>query len=124
MFDGTAYDSHNLTLYISIHQTFVPWAIPFHAANVSLITILHLVKENHHSPPRYLIRAQNDLYQVNEMVKFVSIFGVLSAFVMVWQLVATGFCVLGAGAFWPVSWLEQNVLGGNRERGFVESVKG
>lgn len=86
--------------------------------------MLHLVKQKYHSPPRYLIRSQNDLYQVNELVKFVSQFGILSAVVLLFQLVATGFCVLGAVVFWPVSWVEQNVVGGNRDRTLVDVVKG
>ena len=61
---------------------------------------------------------------MNEFVKFASPFGLLSLAVYAWQLVATGFCVLGAGLFWWVSWVEQNVVGGNAERGLVEAVKG
>ena len=57
-------------------------------------------------------------------MKFVSLFGGLSVVVMAFQLVATGLCVLGAVAGWPVSWLEQNVVGGNKERGLREVVKG
>ncbi len=61
---------------------------------------------------------------MNEFVKFVSQFGILSVLVMALQLLATGLCVLGAGILWPISWLEQNVVGGNRERTLVEAVKG
>ena len=61
---------------------------------------------------------------MNEFVKFVSLFGGLSVIVIAFQLVATGLCVLGAVAGWPVSWVEQNVVGGNRERGLAEVVKG
>ena len=43
--------------------------------------------------------------------------------VLVLQLMATMGCVVGAAVFWPISWLEQNVIGGNRERGLVEAVK-
>jgi len=127
MADGvaiTAYDAQNLILYVSIHQLFRLWAIPFFSANVSLVTVLQLVKQKHYSPPRYLIRSQNDLYQVNEFVKFGSQFGILSVLVMAFQVFATGLCVLGAGVLWPISWLEQNVVGGNRERTLVEAVKG
>lgn len=120
----TAYDPQQLILYVSIQQLFRLWAIPFFSANVSLVTVLHLVKQKHYSPPRYLIRSQNDLYQVNEFVKFASPLGILSALVMAFQLFATGLCVLGAGLLWPISWLEQNVVGGNRERTLVEAVKG
>ena len=61
---------------------------------------------------------------MNEYVKFVSLFGVLSVMVMALQLVATGLCVLGAMAGWPISWVEENVVGGNRERGLNDIVKG
>ena len=107
-----------------MHQIFRIWLIPFFSAPVSLVTVLHLVKQKHHSPPRYVIRAQNDLYQVNEFVKFVSQFGILSVMVFGLQMIATGLCVLGGMVFWPISWVEQNVVGGNRERSLVDAVKG
>lgn len=125
-----AYDAKSLRLYVTMHQIFRIWAIPFFNAPVTLTTVLQLVSKPyptpHHPNKRdlYFIQSQNDLYQVNEWIKFVSQFGVLSLFIFIWQLVATGFCVLGAFAFWPVSWLEQNVIGGNRERGFGEAIKG
>ena len=72
----------------------------------------------------YLIQSQNDLYQVNEFVKFVSQLGVLSVLVYAWQLGATLLCVIGAGLFWPVSWVEQNMVGGNEQRSLVDVVKG
>ena len=53
-----------------------------------------------------------------------SLFGILSVFVFVFQLVATGLCVLGSLVFWPISWVEQNVVGGNKERTLVDAVKG
>lgn len=77
-----------------------------------------------HTTTTYLIQSQNDLYQVNEFVKFASQFGLLSVVVYAWQLVATGLCVLGAGLFWPVSWVEQNMVGGNEERSLRDVVKG
>ena len=40
------------------------------------------------------------------------------------QFVATGLCVLGALLGAPVSWVEENVVGGNRERGVKEVVLG
>ncbi|KAG7004738.1 hypothetical protein G7Y79_00023g053220 [Physcia stellaris] len=128
--ESIAYDAKSLRLYVTMHQIFRIWAIPFFNAPVTLTTVLQLVTKPyptpHHPNKRdlYFIQSQNDLYQVNEWIKFVSQFGILSLFVFLWQLVATALCVLGAFAFWPVSWLEQNVIGGNRERGFGEAVKG
>lgn len=123
-----AYDPFNLILYVSMHQIFRIWAIPFFSAPVSLTTVLRLVKippsKTSFSPAKYYIQSQNDLYQVNEFVRFVSQFGILSVAVLVWQFVATGMCVLGALVFWPVSWVEQNVVGGNAERGLAEVVDG
>ena len=72
---------------------------------------------------KYLIHSQNDLYQVNEFVKFVSPFGILGLVVLVWQFVNTLLCVLGTWVFWPVSWVEEFVVGGNAQkiRGFEGS---
>lgn len=113
-----------------MHQIFRIWAIPFYSASVTFTTVLQLVAKTyptpHHPNKRdiYFIQSQNDLYQSNEWIKFISQFGILSVLVLAWQILATAFCVLGAFAFWPVSWVEQNVIGGNRERGFTEAVKG
>lgn len=41
-----------------------------------------------------------------------------------WQLLATLLCVLGAGLGWPVSWVEQNMVGGNEQRSLGYVVKG
>jgi len=111
-----------------MRQLFRFWALPFLRANVELTTVLQLVAEPYPTPHhpdkrnRYYIQSQNDLYQVNEWIKFISQFGVLSLFVLTWQLVATGFCVLGAAVMWPVSWVEQNVVGGNHERSMKEVI--
>ena len=123
----TAYDKENLTLYVSIHQLFHIFLLPrflFSPASVSLVTVLQLHPIHSGGKKRYLIRSQNDLYQVNEFAKFVSLFGVLSVIVLAFQLVATGVCVLGAVGGWPVSWVEQHVVGGNKERTLTEVVKG
>ena len=56
-------------------------------------------------------------------MKFVNQFGVLSVVVYAWQFFATLLCVIGAGLLWPVSWVEQKVVGGNAERGLGE-IKG
>lgn len=122
---STAFDETNLIIYAGMHQVFSIWIVPFWAAHVSLTTVLHLVKV----PPvsekeklKYLIQSQSDLYQVNEFFKFVSLFGILSFVILLWQFLATGLCVLGAVVFWPVTWFEENVVGGNRERGLKEIV--
>ena len=44
--------------------------------------------------------------------------------VYAWQLLATLLCVVGAGLFWPVSWVEQNMVGGNEQRSLADVVKG
>ena len=103
------------------------WFLPYLGrAEVRLVTVLGLVKEREgegRGKEVFLIRSQNDLYQVNEFVKFVSLFGVLQGVVFVWQCVATLFCVIGAGVFWPVSWAEERVGGGSKRRGLTDGVK-
>ena len=126
----TAYDAQTLRLYVTMHQIFRLWAIPFFSAPVTLTTVLQLVPKPyptpHHPEKRdlYFIQSQNDLYQVNEWIKFISQLGLLSLFLYAWQIIATALCVLGAFLFWPVSWIEQNVIGGNYVRSLREAVKG
>jgi len=111
-----------------MRQLFRIWAIPFFRAHVELTTVLQLVAEPYPTPHhpdkrnRYYIQSQNDLYQVNELIKLISLFGILNLVVLTWQLVATGFCVLGAVVMWPVSWVEQNVIGGNNERSIKDVI--
>lgn len=147
--NAVVYDEKNLTLYVNMDQVFRIWLIPFYNAPVSLVTVLKLVRypplppqPSYSTPvnpneqnrslhrtspsekPLYYIQSQNDLYQVNEFVKFVSQFGVLSGLLLLYQFVATALCVLGATILWPVSWVEQNVVGGNGEKSIVEAAKG
>ena len=115
---------------MTLHQLFRIWIFPFFRARVQLTTVLQLVAIPYPTPhhpnkrSRYYIQNQNDLYQVNEWIKFISQFGILSLLLLTWQLVATGFCVLGAVVMWPVSWVEQNVVGGNEERSVVDAITG
>lgn len=146
--DGIAFDEKKLTLYVNIHQIFRIWIIPFYKAPVSLVTVLKLVRYPPLPPqpsysasinpndsqngslatssktPLFFIQSQNDLYQVNEFFRFFSAFGVLSGFLLLWQFVATALCVLGAGLLWPVSWVEQNVIGGNSQKSIGEAARG
>ncbi|KAL9021153.1 MAG: hypothetical protein Q9185_001692 [Variospora sp. 1 TL-2023] len=149
--DGVAYDEKNRTLYVDIHQVFRIWVIPFYNVPVSLTTVLKLIRdpplppqpsystpinpnESWHATlnrtttssekPLYYIQSQNDLYQVNELLKFFSQFGLLSGLLVLWQFIATALCVVGATVFWPVSWVEQNVVGGNKERSIAEAARG
>ncbi|MCJ1335459.1 hypothetical protein MMC09_000729 [Bachmanniomyces sp. S44760] len=118
-----------------MHQTFKIWLIPFYNCPVSLTTVLQLI-ESPSPPPSsdpssqpppptlYHIKSQNDLYQTTEFFKFFSVFRIAWLGLVVWQFLATGFCVLGALLGGPVSWVEENAVGGNKERGFKEVVLG
>jgi hypothetical protein len=71
------------------------------------------------SRSKYYITGQNDLYQTSEFVKFVLLwFRLGTVGVVLWQSAATFPCIVGAvqGLGWPITWLEENVFGGNRER--------
>jgi hypothetical protein len=122
-----------MLLYVSLHQIFSIQFLPFHKSHVSLTTVLHLTQlQTFPSPPfqhevkapqrtdgrpKYFVTGQNDLYQTSEFVKFVfPWFGLATFGVMLWQFIATLFCVVGAVLGWPISWLEENVFGGNRDR--------
>lgn len=116
-----AYDEKALTLYVSIHQIFrIPY-IPFYRAPVKLVTVLQLTERSSTSKKsKYLIASQNDLYQLNELSKFFSLFRVLSSFLLICQVVATAFCVIGQGALRPIVWWEEGMIGRHGERHATE----
>ncbi|KAE9980250.1 hypothetical protein EG328_000385 [Venturia inaequalis] len=102
--DSVAFDKPSLLLYAQISQSFRIWIIPFYNAHVSLVTVLQLVQDKKTS--RYLITSQNDLYQVNEFVKFFWFGGWLV--VGLWQILAAGVCAVAALVLWPLTWVEEN----------------
>ncbi|KAL9120804.1 MAG: hypothetical protein Q9187_002639, partial [Circinaria calcarea] len=61
---------------------------------------------------------------VNEFVKFISPFRILWLVVLAWQFVATAFSVLGAVLGMPISWVEENVIGGNGQRRLRDVIMG
>jgi len=60
-----------------------------------------------HNPSdnKYYIQSQNDLYQVDEFIKFVMPPGWI--LVWAWQFWSTFFCLLGAAMLWPITLIEQ-----------------
>jgi hypothetical protein len=84
--------------------------IPFHHANVTLTTELHLTR-----PPnsrKFYIKAQNDLYQNDQLIRFFMPFGLGELSMHMWQYSSTMMCVFGAFLLAPAtrlqqSWLEQ-----------------
>jgi hypothetical protein len=95
-----------MILYLNITQLFSLWFVPFHHANVTLTTELHLTR-----PPnsgRYYITAQNDLYQNDQLLRFMAPFGVAELFVHLWQYSSTLMCLLGAFLLAPATKLQQN----------------
>ena len=137
-------------MYVGLRQKFSIWFVPyFGAADVRLVSVLHLEKrtalpiggegrrtiaaltngydDNEGKPsrskPLYYIKSQNDLYQVNEFFKFFDRARVLGLLLLLWQLGATLGCVVLALLCWPVSWVEERVIGGNRQRGLVDVIK-
>jgi hypothetical protein len=59
------------------------------------------------------ITSQNDLYQTSGFVKFVLLWFGLGT---LWQFAAKCLCVVGAVLGWLITWLEESIFGGNRER--------
>ncbi|EMC98204.1 hypothetical protein BAUCODRAFT_32199 [Baudoinia panamericana UAMH 10762] len=109
--NGVAYDEANMVLFVSISQVFAIWFIPFHRSPVNLTTRLQLTHKPSVSKPsvptKYYIEEQNDLYQVEEFVKFFAPWGVGTFFVHLWHFWATFFCVALALIFSPVTQFEQ-----------------
>lgn len=105
-------DENNLKLYVTLHQTFAIWLIPFHVSPVTLTTVLNLTTDPGDGrnlidggKPRYWISKQEDLYQVSEFVKFVAPH-IGHLLVFAFHLFATLFCILGTVVLAPILWLE------------------
>ncbi|KAI9840193.1 MAG: hypothetical protein M1837_001865 [Sclerophora amabilis] len=95
-----AFDAPNMRLYVSISQIFRIWFIPFiPPRHVSLVTVLDLTYESQRGV--YLINSQEDLYQVNEYIKFFLPGG--SLIWTAWQWSATALCIVGALLLSPVT---------------------
>jgi hypothetical protein len=61
---------------------------------------------NTSSKPLYHISKQDDLYQVDQWIRFIA----PGAWMLIWlwQVWATIFCVAGTVLLWPVTWVEEN----------------
>ena len=103
---STAYDSTNMILFLNITQLFSLWFVPFHHANVTLTTELYLTRPP--SSNKYYITAQNDLYQNDQLLRFLAPFGVAELFVHLWQYSSTLMCLLGAFLLAPATKLQQD----------------
>ncbi|KAL4940446.1 hypothetical protein BDV06DRAFT_196668 [Aspergillus oleicola] len=120
--DSVAYDEDNLRLYVSIHQVFSIWVIPFHMAPVSLTTVLSLTTNaDADGKKRYYITKQEDLYQTSEFIKFVVPYGGQLA-ILLWNAFATLFSIVGVYLLYPVmiaeerGWFNSHYRVANRAR--------
>lgn len=90
-----------------MRQVFVIWFLPFYSAPVRLVTVLDLVagedqkQSSDGGNKTWKISKQEDLYQVNEYLKFVSI-GLPGIFWSLFQLAASAVCIF-MSFFWPLS---------------------
>lgn len=116
-------------------QTFRIWFIPFYSAPVQLVTVLHLVsrpigadgqpltgaatstEDNTAIAPgrghRYFIQRQEDLYQVNEFLRFV-VPGIGPATWKAWQIASTLLCALGVMVLLPFIAIFARIAGGRK----------
>lgn len=101
-----AFDKSSLILYVMISQRFRIWIVPFYVAPVNLVTVLQLVHDK--ESDKYYISSQDDLYQVNQFVRFIW----LGGWLVLWlcQITATFFCLIGAILLWPQTWVEEHWL--------------
>lgn len=116
-FANLAFDDKNLILYVNISQVFRIFVIPFYRAPVTLTTVLQLVHgpdlkhgtrtSDPSRPKKYYIQSQNDLYQVDQFIRFVLPWGVGTILVYIFHWFATMCCILGAKLGAPLRWNNQ-----------------
>lgn len=106
---GVAFDKTSLRVYVDLNQVFRLWFVPFYAADLHLVAVVDLIYDEQRR--LYFIRSQNDLYQVEDLLKLLKHFlpGARLVYIL-WQYCATLLCVLGATLLWPITWYEQNIL--------------
>lgn len=107
--DSIAFDTTHDILYVSMNQVFSVWAIPFQSSHVKLTTVLQLSKQTDtDGKEKYYIASQEDLYQTDQVVRFVNfLFWFGSFWVQLLQFFATFVCVVCVYPFMPVTWLEE-----------------
>lgn len=109
-----------MLLYVTMSQLFSIALVPLHSSPVTLTTVLqlshgHALNEQQSpasaldKPAKYYITSQNDLYQVDQFVRFVVQpwwFGVMV--IGLWHWLATMACIFGAVLGAPVTrWMER-----------------
>ncbi|KAH3944049.1 hypothetical protein HBH98_150890 [Parastagonospora nodorum] len=113
---SVAFDEANLTLYVQIFQIFRIWLVPFYYAPVELTTVLKLRHDK--GDNKYYIHSQNDLYQVDQWIRFILPGGHL--LIYLWHAWATFFCVVGAYLLIPVTWIEEYIGWGQGNNAALE----
>jgi len=100
--NSVVYDQKHNLLYVNMTQIFTPIFYLFlYHAEASLVTVLKL---SHDSPDgKYYIQSQEDMYQSNEILKF--ILPGAGAALMFQQWFASFLCIVCALLFTPITFL-------------------
>lgn len=123
--DSAVFDQRTGVLYVNIHQVFRAWFVPFYKAPVRLVTVLQLTQRTSwdssetvatngvtegrepalagpgQERAKYYISSQEDLYQLNDALKFVTP-GVGHIVWGMWQLFVTLLCTVLSVVFLPL----------------------
>lgn len=99
----TEFNQKSNLLFVDIHQVFSLFFVPFYQSNVRLTTKLQLVQSPENN--KYYIQSQEDLYQLNEVVKFFWPGG--ATILWLWQLLNMSLCVVGVLIFKPITMFDQ-----------------
>jgi hypothetical protein len=117
---SVAFDERNLTLYVQIFQIFRIWLVPFYYAPVEFTTVLKLRHNN--GDGKYYIHSQNDLYQVDQWIRFILPGGWI--LIYLWHAWATFFSVVGTYVLMPVTWIEESMGWGEGNNAALERQRG
>ncbi|KAK0388960.1 hypothetical protein NLU13_2537 [Sarocladium strictum] len=117
--ESSEFDEKSGLLYVSLRQTFSLWFIPLYKAPARLVSVLQLTQCNvnehlaQHDPSeplhpektrprlRYFIASQEDLYLVNDSLRFL-LPGLGPALFFMWQLYTAWLCVVGSVILLPL----------------------
>jgi len=111
------YNQKAQLLFVEINQIFSIFFVPFYKSHVHLTTKIKLYHSLENG--KYYIVSQEDLYQLNDLVKFFWPGG--ATIIWFWQIFATFLCTLGSLTLAPITWLEQRYA--NNKINGVNGVK-
>ncbi|KAF2279558.1 uncharacterized protein EI97DRAFT_371470 [Westerdykella ornata] len=119
--NSVAFDEENLILYVSLTETLRSRLLPFYRTPVSMVAVIRL--EYHPPNNKYYIKSKNNLYQQDQLVKFIPLIPGLPLLVMMMQYLGTVVALFMALLLLPVTVVKELWSSQGMREGMVNGVQ-